>query len=494
MKDVINYSNKIDYLFIPDNYSAKRSFTKETIALLIVSILLVSSLLGFVYFYFRLNPLVIISGTVALFYLGLIVFKLFTLTASLKDRTVHISEKEIDTIDEEKLPAYTILIPLYDEANVVDQIKEAMTSIDYPAEKLDIWITLEEYDTKTKEAIIRAEFPEHFKIFILPDVKPKTKPKALNAVFPQVRGKFLVIYDAEIVPEPDQLKKAYLAFKKNPEISCFQTRLDHYNADKNLLTKLFNAEFSFYFDLFLPGLQRFDCPIPLSGHSTHFVTEVLRKVGGWDPYNVTEDCDLGIRLCREGYKTHILDSFSYEEATPTLKSWVNQRTRWMKGFIQTSVVHLRNPLRFMEEVGGLKNFIAFVFTVPGTVIVNLLNLLYWVLLLSWIFTQSNFIQVLFPGPILYVSTLSFILGNFLFIYLNIVSVYQRKRYSIVRYLVLTPLYWFLLAVSTVKALFEFIFKPFHWAKTSHGFDIIENQAEVLAANKVNLNERENEIN
>src|SRR6185436_17044192 len=131
----------------------------------------------------------------------------------------------------------------------------------------------------TIDAIRKAEFPEYFKILILPNVVPKTKPRALNVAFLKTRGEFLVIYDAEIVPEPAQLKKAYLAFKTYPNLHCLQTRLDHYNARQSFITRLFNTEFSFHYDLFLPGLEKMGYPIPLSGHSTHFRKETLIRVG-----------------------------------------------------------------------------------------------------------------------------------------------------------------------------------------------------------------------
>lgn len=295
-----------------------------------------------------------------------------------------------------------------------------------------------------------------------------------------------MIYDAEIIPDPDQLKKAYLAFRKYPNISCFQTRLDHYNADQNVITKLFNAEFSFYYDLFLPGLQKMGYPVPLSGHSTHFRRFVLEKIGAWDPYNVTEDCDVGIRLHRMGYKTEILDSFSQEEATSGLNSWMKQRSRWMKGFIQTSIVHLRHPIRFKKEVGGWNNLLGFLLTVPGTVIVNLLNLFYWLLLLGWFTTGSTLIQSFFPGVILYISVISFVLGNVIFTYLNIIGTYKRKRYSLVKYSLFSPIYWILLAIATVRASIQIVSNPYQWEKTNHGEHLLKGKYSIISDEVLNL--------
>ncbi len=464
----IQYSNEKDYLFVPEIQSAKKHIYPESVSFVLTFTALLAASIWLLHQAFSVPILIIISGIGALFYLGLMIFKLYVVKQSFKKQFVDFSAEEIANIDESELPVYTILIPLYQEAEVIRQIVKAMSAIDYPKDKLDIIITLEEYDLETIHAIEQVYPPEHFKTLILPNVHPKTKPKALNVALLQTKGEYLVIYDAEIIPEPDQLKKAYLAFKKYPEVACLQTRLDHYNASQTFLTKLFNAEFSFHFDLFLPGLQKLGYPIPLSGHSTHFRTEALQKIGGWDPYNVTEDCDTGIRLARLGYKVDILNSLSREEATTTMGAWVKQRSRWIKGFIQTTIVHLRHPFRFSKEIGGLGKLAAFVFTVPVSVAANLINVVYWILLFTWLFTKSNLIASYFPAPILYVSFFSFVVGNFIFVYLNLIGSYKRGRYEFVKYSLLSPIYWLLLAYATVIATIQLVVKPHHWEKTKHG--------------------------
>ncbi len=476
----INFANTRDFLFIADIFSIRRHVFPETVSLFLVVCAGSAAIVWALQALTGLALYLILSWIVALFYLSLLIFKIIVVRRSVRRPPIRITKREVASLSNSELPTYTILIPLYREEKVIPQIIEAMTAIDYPAGKLDIIITLEEYDHPTIEAIKAAQPPAHFKTLILPNVKPKTKPKALNVAFPQTKGEFFVIYDAEIVPDPDQLKKAYCAFRKHPEIACLQPRLDHYNANQNIITRLFNAEFSFYYDLFLPGLQRFGFPIPLSGHSTHFRRSVLEEIGAWDPYNVTEDCDVGIRLARKGYRTEIFDSVSKEKATSTLGSWIMQRTRWMKGFIQTSLVHLRHPLRTKRELGGWRNFIAFLLTVPGTVLINVLNLFYWLLLAGWLATHSFLIQALFPGPLLYVSALSFVIGNFLFTYLNLIGSYQRGRYGLVKYSLLSFVYWILLAIATTRAAIQIVTNPHHWEKTTHGAHLTQpkNQLEM----------------
>lgn len=467
----LNFTNRADFLFIPEAYSAKKNLRSENLYFAVFTAALITLLFYGLRALFGFSVLTLVSGTIALFYFTLMAFKLYVVWRSIKTPFLAFSTRQVAELNEEELPAYTVVIPLYREEKVIPQIIAAMSALDYPPEKLDVIITLEEYDLPTINAIKEAKPPKHFKTVILPNVAPKTKPKALNVAFLRARGEFLVIYDAEIIPDPDQLKKAYLAFREFPALGCLQTRLDHYNTDQNFLTKLFNAEFSFYYDLFLPGLQNIGLPIPLSGHSTHFRREAIKDIGAWDPYNVTEDCDLGMRLYRKGYQTAIIDSFSKEEATSTLNGWVRQRTRWMKGFIQTSLVHLRHPLHFKKELGSWKRFFGFLLIIPSTALINVCNLIYWCIFLAWITTHSPLIQNFFPAPVLYLSNTTFIAGNLIFTYLNLLGVYRRKRFNLVKFSALSPVYWVLLAFATTRAFVHIITKPHHWEKTAHGLHL-----------------------
>ncbi|MFA6183970.1 MAG: glycosyltransferase family 2 protein [Parcubacteria group bacterium] len=493
----MDFSHRGDFCFLPEIHSTRNHIYAETVSFGMICAVVFFLAVFLISLFFKTSVLVVFSGSIALFYFVLMLFKLWIVCKALTNDLTDFTREEIELIKDDELPMYTILIPLYREEQVIRQIMKAMTAINYPVNKLDIIITLEEYDYPTINAIKKAGLPSHFKTLILPNVQPKTKPKALNVAFLKTKGEFLVIYDAEIIPEADQLKKAYLAFQKFPEIACFQTRLDHYNSHQNVITKLFNAEFSFYYDLFLPGLSQMGLPLSLSGHSTHFRKEAIGNIGAWDPYNVAEDCDLGIRLQRMGYKVGLLNSVSQEEATSDFKSWIMQRTRWMKGFIQTSIVHLRHPFRFKNEIGGWKNFIGFILTVPGTVLINILNLFYWTLLILWFITHSEIIKLFFPDTILYVSVVSFIIGNLIFTYLNLIGAYQRKRYELVKYSLLSPLYWVLLAIAGVRAFIQIIIKPHHWEKTTHGKhlpedmhliikDMTENKEKFIPENEYNI--------
>ncbi len=464
-----------DFLVLPERLSAKTIFTKRTNYVILATAIVAVSALTLLGTIFNIPFPIVLSATAGAFYLTLYVFKLWVVKQSFKDekRLIQYSENDIVAMDESALKTYTVLIPLYKEAPVVPQILRAMGAIDYPTEKIEFLVTLEAYDHETREAFERVELPRNWRIITLPDVQPKTKPKALNVALREAKGEYLVIYDAEVVPEPLQLKRAALAFKEYPGVAALQCRLDHYNANQNILSRLFNAEFVFYYDLFLPGLEVLNLPIPLSGHSTHFRRNALLAIGSWDPYNVTEDVDVAIRLYRAGYRARVLDSVSEEEATVTLGSWLRQRTRWIKGFLGTAIVHYRYPLTLAENIGGWRSFVLFCILLPLSNFIHVLNLLYFALTTVWLLFRPEFVQLFFNLPVLYISYTVSVLGIATSSYLNLIALYRRKRFSLVKYALLSPAYWVLLAYAGVRAMYQLFRAPTVWEKTTHGTHLLK---------------------
>ena len=238
------------------------------------------------------------------------------------------------------LPRYTVLVPVYREANVIGELMRNLGALDYPAEKLEVLVLLESDDTETIEAARAAQPPATVRLVIVPDAQPKTKPKACNVGLFLARGELLVIYDAEDRPDPQQLRKAVAAFEQAGEKTiCMQARLRYWNYTTNVLTRMFSLEYGYWFGTMLPGLDRLGLPIPLGGTSNHFRVPQLRELIGWDPHNVTEDADLGLRAAVEGYRVGVIDSDTEEEACAEVRPWIRQRTRWIKGYMQTALVH-----------------------------------------------------------------------------------------------------------------------------------------------------------
>jgi cellulose synthase/poly-beta-1,6-N-acetylglucosamine synthase-like glycosyltransferase len=427
-----------------------------------------------------MKVLTVLNIIIQVIYFSLAVFKISILLTGTKNAAqIRLKENEIADIDEKDLPVYTILVPMYREKEVVPSLIKSIEDLDYPKHKLDVRLLLEEDDVETQEAIASMKLPAYYSAVIVPHSLPKTKPKACNYGIIRARGKYTVIFDAEDRPDRDQLKKVYLAFKRLPEeYACIQSKLNYFNNGQNILTKWFTQEYSMWFEILLPGLMKLDIPLPLGGTSNHFKTAVLKEVDAWDPYNVTEDADLGVRLYKKGYKTAVIDSRTWEEANSHLGNWVRQRSRWVKGYMQTWLVHMRNPLSLIKEL-GVRGFMGFQVMVFGTPFLPLINPFYWLMLVLWYMTKEGWIMTLFPGFVYYLALVEFLLGNFLFVYSNVVGMHfvieeiaDKKTgifsYSIIKHAILTPIYWFFMSLASYKAAWQLIAKPFYWEKTRHG--------------------------
>ena len=380
---------------------------------------------------------------------------------------IQVGADEIATMANGDLPTYTVLVPLYKEAQVLPQLTASLGRLDYPKDKIEIFLLLEEDDTETI-AVVRENVPPGFRVIVVPQGVPKSKPRACNYGLSKASGDYTVIFDAEDNPEPDQLKKVVSVFRAlGPSIGCVQCKLNYYNQSQNLLTRWFTAEYSMWFDLYLPGMDATNAPIPLGGTSNHFPTAVVKQLGGWDAFNVAEDADLGIRIARAGYSTAVVDSTTWEEATSRTGNWIRQRSRWIKGYAQTWLVNMRDPVAMHREIGPAK-FWSFQASVGGTVGILLVNPIFWLLALIWLATHWWAINSIFPTTIFFIGTISFFAGNFAFIYAAMLACLHRRYYRLATYALMMPFYWILMSIAAWKGVLQLITNPFYWEKTTHG--------------------------
>lgn len=420
--------------------------------------------------YSPIATLIVLNIIVSIFYLGNFLFKGLLVAAGGGRSTAWNYEINIAArnLRDDELPIFTVLVPMFREGKILPRLAQSLRALDYPLGKLDIKIVLEASDTDTIEQARRLGLEGVFEIIRVPPSHPQTKPKACNFALRFARGEYLVIYDAEDQPEPDQLRKVVATFQRSPpEVACLQCRLNYYNASENWLSRMFTLDYSLWFDLVLPGLERLNIPIPLGGTSNHFKIDVLRELRAWDPFNVTEDADLGIRLSEKGYRVGVVDSTTYEEASCHTGNWIRQRSRWIKGYMQTLLVHTRRPLHLISKT-GLLGFIGFVFFIGGTVLSGLLNPLFWLLYIVWLLLASGGMEAVFPQYLLLISLTNLLAGNGAFIFLSMIAPLRRGWLSLIPYSLTAFAYWVLISIAAYKALWQLIYNPFYWEKTRHG--------------------------
>ena len=379
-----------------------------------------------------------------------------------------VTDDEALAYPSDDLPIYTVLIPAYREPEVIGLLLGHLEDVVYPRDKLDVKLLLEEDDTETIAAAWAQNPGDHVELVLVPPSEPRTKPKAMNYALAIVEGSILTIYDAEDQPDPLQLRKAAILLERSdPDVVCVQGKLSFANAEQNLLTKWFTLEYAMWFELFLPGLALLKAPIPLGGTSNHFKVDVLRELGAWDPSNVTEDADLGLRLAREGYRCEVLDSVTLEEANSDFINWVKQRSRWYKGYLQTALVHLRRP-RSSARALGVKGMAEVILFIMGTPVLALVNTIFWAMTLLWFTFQPHVIKEMFPAVLFYPAVMSWIFGNLVIFYTHILTCRMLKRFELLGAALLVPAYWVMMALAATKAFWQLVFAPSFWEKTTHG--------------------------
>jgi len=362
-----------------------------------------------------------------------------------------------------ELPVYSVLIPLRNEAGMVRQLFAAMSALDYPAARLDIKFVVEAQSAATVAAVRRQLGDPRFSLVAVPDAAPRTKPKALDFALPLCRGEHVVVFDAEDRPEPDQLWKAALRFRETPDIVCLQAPLVIDNGADNPLAALFAGEYASLFAVLLPALTRWRWPVPLGGTSNHFRIDALRRLGGWDAFNVTEDADLGMRLARRRLRVEMLDAATHEAAPTHFRPWLGQRTRWMKGWMQTFIVHNRDPGRLLAEM-GLSRFLAFQVLVLGMILAPVLHCAYAVLLVAlWLGGHIGWDGS--PLGVYYIALL--VLGYGSTLVMTVLGLRRVGRLHLLPSQILLPFYWLLMGLATLRAARELLVAPFYWFKSPH---------------------------
>lgn len=370
---------------------------------------------------------------------------------------------------DDELPYYSLIVPLYREAGVVPQLIGALDAIDYPREKLQVLLVVEPDDAATAAALARHATRPGYEVIVSPAIGPRTKPKAMNAALPFARGAIVGIYDAEDVPDPLQLRKACAVFlgPRGGRVGCVQACLAIDNLADSWITRQFAAEYAAHFDVVLPMLGAYRLPLPLGGTSNHFRRAALEGVGAWDPYNVTEDAEIGVRLAGAGWRTAVIASATDEEAPRRIGGWMRQRTRWYKGWMQTLLVHARRPARLASGAGWMGT-LALLFMIGSGLAAALLHpfLILQVLIDLWREDAADHSAALAALDAVGLSVL--LIGYGSAVLSTALGMRRRGVPGLGRVLALMPVYWLMMSAASWRAVLHLVVAPHRWEKTDHG--------------------------
>ncbi|MGX9789950.1 glycosyltransferase [Mycobacterium sp. MMS18-G62] len=411
---------------------------------------------------------VVLVGICTFAYVLTMVDRVTIFRHGLASRAIVITDEEARAIPDADLPVYTILVPAYNEPEVVGDLIGAMAALEYPIDKLQVLLLLEEDDDVTIAAAKGTAESDAISIVLVPPAEPRTKPKACNYGLYFADGAIVTIYDAEDRPEPLQLRRVVAAFRGLPDnVACVQAKLEYHNGHQNLLTAWFTAEYRLWFGYLLPGMMRTASPIPLGGTSNHLRRDVLDKIGSWDPFNVTEDADLGLRIAARGYHTAVIDSSTQEEANSDPINWIRQRSRWYKGYLQTWLVQVRRPVQLYRTIGW-RNFVRFNLVLAGTPIISVLNLVFWLITVLWFLGQPALVEAVFPWYIYFPALAALIVGNAATLYMNMITLREDDRADLLGAALTVPVFWVMMSIAAAKGCYQLIRQPSYWEKTVHG--------------------------
>ena len=369
-----------------------------------------------------------------------------------------------------KRPRISVLVPLFRETEVARHLLMRLSRLTYPKSLLDVVLVLEETDTMTRDALHKARLPHWMRVIVVPDGHPRTKPRAMNYALDFCKGDIIGIFDAEDAPDADQLDKVAARFMQAPDdLVCLQGVLDYYNPRQNWLARCFTIEYAAWFRAMMPGMARLGFAIPLGGTTLYFRRAALERLGGWDAHNVTEDADLGFRLARHGYRTEMLHTTTREEANCHLLPWIKQRSRWLKGYMVTYLVHMRRPVLLFQQLGAWK-FLGFQAHFVTALSQFLLAPLLWSFWLIMLGLPHPLVGVV-PDDMLRMMGTTFFAVELCSMMIAMTAVSAPAHRHLMAWVPTLHLYYPLGVLAAYKALYELVFAPFYWDKTQHGLSL-----------------------
>ena len=414
---------------------------------------------------FALSPMVAICALYAIALISMFAFSLLKLSVLFTRARPRKGSENPPIVA--RLPKVSIMVALYREADIAARLATRLGKLDYPRELLEILLVVEAEDQMTRRALAHSDLPGWMRVVVVPDGTVKTKPRALNYALDHCSGAIVGIYDAEDMPEPDQIRKVVQRFHEvGPEVVCLQGLLDFYNPHTNWLARCFTMEYASWFRAFLPGIERLGLAVPLGGTTLFFRRKVLDELGAWDAQNVTEDADLGLRLARHGYRTELIDTVTFEEANCRALPWVKQRSRWNKGYMMTWISHMRDPVALWRQLGP-RRFLGFQTLFLGAILQGLLAPLLWTF---WVipFGLWHPVSAVLPHTGFVALYLSMFAVQALTIGFDIIGLRRTAHQMNLLWVPTLAVYHMMATLSAYKALWELLTKPFYWDKTSHG--------------------------
>ncbi len=234
-------------------------------------------------------------------------------------------------------PAITIQLPIYNEKYTVARLLEAVTQLDYPAERLQIQVLDDSTDDTAQlvEGLVNEYQAEGHDIEWLHRTnRAGYKAGALSEGLKSATGEFLAIFDADFVPTPDWLKKTVPLFADR-RLGCLQTRWGHTNRKYNSLTQAEAMAVDGHFIVEQTARSRHNLFLNFNGTAGLWRRACIEDAGGWEWDTLTEDLDLSYRAQLRGWRIgYAPDVVVPAELPAEVEAFKKQQFRWAKGSFQ----------------------------------------------------------------------------------------------------------------------------------------------------------------
>lgn len=426
------------------------------------TLLFALALIGFSVTLWR-HPIFVMTLTTVAASLGFATPTLFRLLVGLSETPaparIEITPESMQALPDRSLPTYSVLVPFEGESDQVEGLLDALRSLDYPADKLDIILLFHENDAASLATAKAASPGANVRLLMVPAAEMHTKPMACNVGLLYARGEYVVVYHPTDRPDADQLRKAVTAFRRAPRrLVCLQATLRPRQTGKSVLSQFAAIDQAFWLDHLLPGLNRWRLPVPVGGSSNHFRAEMLRSLGGWDPFNVTEDADLGVRASMQSLRAGAFNSTTSVLLPPSLTAWLRERIRWITGLMQTALLYLRDPIALTRSL-GVRRSAGFTFLIAGTPFGYLMLPLATALMTLWLTVGLRGETLGAPPWALDLALLSLLLGYGSVIAIHLFTALRHRLYGQALLAPLAPLYWLLLSIPTVAGVVQLLLRP-----------------------------------
>lgn len=384
----------------------------------------------------------------------------------------------------EKLPKITILVPAYHEANVLPICMEHIFKVDYPKKLIEVIVLVEMADLETIESAKELKKKYSIRHLRIEESElPQGKPRALNFGLLHAKGDIIGVIDAEDVIDKRLLKEVVSVINSGYDV--VQGVLDMINDRSGWKNMHLRGEYTHWYRSVVPALVSAKLPVPLSGTTNFFKREVILKMKGWDPYNLTEDFDIGMRLYNSHkkvglvfdkvkerevgslfkgqYSIAMMHSVTREESPISFLSWLKQRTRWQRGKIQT----LKKMIRESKENGVQLRFNTIMVSfLPHAGPINLTGVLLSFYALASSFSIPSWLSVIFIFNMIMVIYYCIAQAHGYYI-----AVHKNRHHRLRNAIIVgvtTPIYWIMLWIADIRTMkHEYVNKKVFWEHTAH---------------------------